>query len=89
MLTTSRLASNLAAISSLPKPWAARRILLARITLKYANVYLAARLFTSLSSSGVKTILYGLLFGMDNLPLGYQHATNEIKYQAKNTLVYL
>jgi len=62
---------------------------LARITLKYANVYFAARLFNSLSSSGVKIILYGLLFGIDNLLFGYQHATYEIKYQAKNTLAYL
>ena len=88
MLTTSRLASNLAAISSLPKPWAASRIILARITLKYANVYFAALLFNSLSSSGVKMILYGLLLGMDNLH-GYQHAIKSIKYQAKHTLVYL
>jgi hypothetical protein len=81
MLTTSRLASNLAAISSLPKPWAARRIILARITLKYANVYFAARLLNSLSSSGVKMILYGLFCGMDN-PFGYHHATKNANYQA-------
>jgi heme/copper-type cytochrome/quinol oxidase subunit 3 len=78
----------LAAISSLPKPWAASRIIFARITLKYANVYFDARRFNSCSSFGAKTILYGLFFGMDNL-LGYQHAIKDIEYQAKNTLVYL
>jgi hypothetical protein len=81
MLTTSRRVSNLAAISSLPKPWAASRIILARITLKYDNVYFAARLFSSRSSSGVKMISNGLFLGMDNL-LGYHHAIKDNNYQA-------
>ena len=61
---------------------------MARITLKYANVYFAARIFNSRSSSGVKMILYGLFFGMDNLPC-YHHAIKDREYQAYYTLVYL
>ncbi|MFZ3135937.1 MAG: DUF4143 domain-containing protein, partial [Thermodesulfovibrionales bacterium] len=36
----------------------------------------------------VKMILYGLFFGMDNLPC-YHHAIKDREYQAYNTLVYL
>ena len=42
-LTTSRRVSSRAAISSLLIPWDAMKIILARCTSKYGNVYLAAR----------------------------------------------
>ena len=61
MLTPSRRAWSRAAIRSLGKPSAAKRIILARTTSKYGNVYLAARRRNSRSSSAESTIENGLV----------------------------
>jgi hypothetical protein len=67
-LTTSRRVSKRAAISSLSKPSAAIRIILARTTSKYGNVYLVARRFSSAASTGDNSIRNGLFLGMRNSP---------------------
>jgi hypothetical protein len=80
MLTISLRVLSLSAILSLPRPWAARRIILALMTLKYGNVYFVVRLDNSNFSSEVKIMLYGLFLGMGNL-LGYHHAINRNIFQ--------
>jgi hypothetical protein len=69
MLTTSRRVLSRKAIPSLSRPWAANRIILARSTSKYGNVYLDARRDNSLASSADSTMLYGLFLGMIDSPL--------------------
>jgi hypothetical protein len=48
----------------LEKPSAARRIIFARTTRKYGNVYLAALDVSSRASARVREISYGLLLGI-------------------------
>jgi len=65
-LTTSRRVSSRKAISSLSMPSAAIRIILARTTSKYGNVYLVARRFNSADSSTDSSIRNALFLGMRN-----------------------
>jgi hypothetical protein len=51
----------------LEKPSAARRIIFARTTRKYGNVYLAALDVSSRASTRVREISYGLLLGISAL----------------------
>ena len=51
-------------------------MILARMTMKYGNVYLAARRESSFASSSNSTTSYGLFLGMGNL-LGCYHALGE------------
>ena len=66
-LTASRRVSRRAAISSLSMPAAAIRIIFARMTLKYGNVYLADRRFNSSASAADSSISNGLFLGMSRL----------------------
>jgi hypothetical protein len=59
--TTSRRLSRRAAISSLFNPSAANRIILARWTRKYGNVYLPARRRNSASSADERRIGKGFV----------------------------
>jgi hypothetical protein len=65
-LTTSRRVSRRAPISSLAMPSAAIRIILARTTSKYGNVYLAARRVSSAYSFADNSIQNGLFLGICN-----------------------
>jgi hypothetical protein len=62
-------------------------MILARVTMKYGNVYFPARRESSFASASDSTISYGLFLGMGNL-LGCHHAMENHKWQ-HNTLVYL
>jgi hypothetical protein len=62
-------------------------MILARMTMKYGNVYFPARRESSFVSPSDSTISYGLFFGMGNL-LDCHHAMEHDKWQ-HNTLVYL
>jgi hypothetical protein len=65
-LTTSRRVSRRAAIWSLSMPSAAIRIILARTTSKYGNVYLVARRLSSADSCGDNSMRNGLFLGIRN-----------------------
>src|SRR5437588_10876566 len=86
-LTISRRLLRLIAISSFEMTCSARRIILARATIKYGNVYLLARRSSSSRSFLVRTILYGLLRGK-LVPSPSEHSREEEK-TANNTLSYL
>ena len=62
-------------------------MILARMTMKYGNVYLAARRESSFASSSNSTTSYGLFLGMGNL-LGCYHAIAKQNWQ-QYTLAYL
>ena len=63
MLTTSRRVSSRVAIASLLIPWAAMRIIFARWTSHYGNVYFSALRLSSPASSADRSIRYGLTLG--------------------------
>src|SRR5256886_6286875 len=86
-LTISRRVLRLLAISSFARPCAARRIILARATIKYGNVYLLARRSSSPRSCLVRTILYGLFRGK-LVPSQSKHSRERAKTENK-TLSYL
>src|SRR5216684_5949330 len=83
----SRRVLRLLAISSFARPCAARRIILARATIKYGNVYLLARRSSSSRSCLVRTILYGLFRGK-SVPSQSEHSREGTK-TANDTLSYL
>src|SRR5438094_7538573 len=68
MLTTSRRVLSRRAMSSLDRSSAASKIILARTTMKYGNVYFWARLVSSSVSARVKEIRNGLFLGIAILP---------------------
>src|SRR6266436_89499 len=70
-----------------PLPCAARRIILARATIKYGNVYLLARRSSSLRSCLVRTILYGFFRG--KLAPSQSEHSREGPKTVNNTLSYL
>src|SRR5437660_9056705 len=86
-LTISRRVLRLLAISSFARPCAARRIILARATIKYGNVYLLARRSSSSRSCLVRTIPYGLFRGK-SVPSQSEHSREGTK-TANDTLSYL
>src|SRR5882762_2056636 len=86
-LTISRRVLRLLAMSSFERPCSARRIILARATIKYGNVYLLARRSSSSRSCLVRTILNGLFRGK-SVPSQSKHSREGAK-TANNTLSYL
>src|SRR5882762_2041749 len=86
-LTISRRVLRLLAMSSFERPCAARRIILARATIKYGNVYLLARRSSSSRSCLVRTILNGLFLGK-SVPSQSKHSREGAK-TANNTVSYL
>src|SRR5207302_4551220 len=86
-LTISRRVLRLLAMSSFARPCAARRIILARATTKYGNVYLLARRSSSSLSCLVRTILNGLFLG--NLVPSQSKHSREGAQTENNTLSYL
>jgi hypothetical protein len=83
MLTTSRRQSSRSAMRSLESPSAASKIILARTTSKYGNVYLPPRRRNSRSSSSDRTISYGLRRGKERTPPLLHHAIRERTFQLK------
>ncbi len=76
-------------MASFESPSAASKIILARTTWKYGNVYLAVRLRSSVASLGDSTMGYGLSRGIPGAILSATgcHSLGEVA--TENTLVYL
>jgi len=70
----------------LEKPSAARRIIFARTTRKYSNVYLTALDVSSRASARVREIEKGLFLDIETLP---SQEGGYAKKQVRGSLVYL
>ncbi len=68
LLTICRGVSNLEAITSLGRPCAAKRTILARITSLYGDVYDLDNLSRQVLSSWLSTMTYGLFLGIVTPP---------------------
>ena len=68
LLTIWRGISSRAAITSLRKPSAASKTILARMTSRYGDVYLRARASSAARSSAVSSMTYGLCLGVGAPP---------------------